>query len=167
MMLVFAAALASSLFVKLRRYTMLIATEPTMAIDLPALFLIAILLTAIALAAWKGHSVLLTMIQANLACLGWLSLIWIMEAGYERTTRYWFEAAFALVITFPLLARRAVKVSLPRGPRRAWWKNACESVSFSFLNMLLVTIGVLLQVLIYWVFWIIAESPLGAGLPRR
>jgi hypothetical protein len=149
MMFVLAAASASGLFVKLHQLRPL-AKDATWAIDAPTIFLLATVLTGIALAAWKGHSVTLTMLQVTLACLGWLALIWVVEAGYHRAARYWFEGTFAAAAVVPLVARRAVKSSLPRGPRRDRWKRVCEAVSFSSLNMLLVTAGVLLQLFLYY-----------------
>jgi hypothetical protein len=148
MMFVLAAATATALFAKVRHYAGSLVGDATAATDAAVVFLLATALTAFALAAWKGHSVPLAMLQVNLACLGWLILIWVVEARYERAVRYWFEAAFAAAVVLPLLVRRAVKSSLPRGPRRNWWKNACEAVSFSFLNMLLVSAGALLQLVI-------------------
>jgi hypothetical protein len=38
---------------------------------------------------------------------------------------------------------------MPRGPRRDWWKKTCESVFFSFLTMMLVTVGGLFQFFVY------------------
>ena len=55
--------------------------------------------------------------------------------------RYWFQACFAATVTLPLIARRIAKSSLPRGPRRNWWKKTCEAVFFSFVNMMLITAG--------------------------
>ena len=48
-----------------------------------------------------------------------------------------------------MVARRFVKAGLARGPRRDWWKKTCEAVFFSFLNMMLVTVGGLLQTAVY------------------
>jgi hypothetical protein len=155
MMVVLATAASAALFAKVRQHvrdvvqTPVVLPDQTWVDDAPALFLLATALTALALAAWKGHSVSLTMLQVTLTCLGWLALIWVVEAGYRRAARYWFEAAFAAAVTLPLVVRRAVKASLPRGPRRDWWRNACEAVFFSFLNMLLVAAGVFLQAAIY------------------
>ena len=53
-----------------------------------------------------------------------------------------------MTVTFPLLGRAIVKSRLPRGPRRDWWKKTCEAVIFSFLNILLVTAGAVVQVAI-------------------
>ena len=91
------------------------------------------------------------MLQVTLACFGCLTLIWIGEAQYERAIRYWCQATFAATVTIPMLARRFVKSGLPRGPRPAanWWKKTCEAVFFSFLTMLLVTAGGLLQAAIF------------------
>ena len=89
------------------------------------------------------------MLQVTLACFGCLTLIWIGEAKYERAIRYWCQGTFAATVTLPMLGRRFVKSGLPRGPRRDWWKKTCEAVFFSFLTMILVSVGGLLQAAVY------------------
>ena len=84
----------------------------------------------------------------TLACLGCLTLIYVGEAHYERAVRYWFQGCFAVTVTLPLFARRIVKSTLPRGPRRNWWKKTCEAVFFSFLNLLLVTAGAVFEAVV-------------------
>ena len=144
MMFVLTAAAASALYVKvLQRTSALVGS--TWKLDVPTLFLLAIVLTAISLSSWKAHSAVQTMLQVTLACLGCLTLIWIGEAQYERAIRYWFQASFAVMVTLPLFARRIVKSTMPRGPRRVWWKKTCEAVFFSFLNIMLVTAGTVFQ----------------------
>ena len=106
MMFVLAAASASALFAKVRQHTWVLSGDATFATDVPVLVLLATVLTAVALAAWKGHSVALAMLQVTLACLGWLALNWMVEARYERAVRYWFEATFAAAVTLPLPHRR-------------------------------------------------------------
>ena len=155
LMFVLMAAAAMALFAKIQHLTD-VATRPGVTlpgwkVDVPSLFLLAIVLTAVALGSWKEHTAVQTMLQVTLACLGCLTLIWIGEAQYERAIRYWFQATFAATVTLPLLARRFVKTELPRGPRRDWWKKTCEAVFFSFLNMMLVTVGGLLQTGVYLV----------------
>jgi hypothetical protein len=149
MMLVLTAAAVSALFVKVRQHSEAIAALGWK-VDVPSLFLLAICLTAVALSSWKEHTAVQTMLQITLTCVGCLILVWIGESQYERGIRYWFQATFAATVTLPLLARRFVKSELPRGPRRAWWKKTCEAIVFSFLNMLLVTVGGLLQAAVYW-----------------
>ena len=112
------------------------------------------------------------MLQVTLACVGCLSLIWIGEAKYDRAIRYWCQGAFAATVTFPLLARRFVKSAMPRGPRRDWWKKTCEAAFFSFLTMMLVTAGGLIQAAVYMVASNIpmtlttpAPTPVGPALP--
>ena len=155
MMFVLMAAAAMALFVKIQRLTgaTLVGSPipPGWKIDVPSLFLLAIALTAVALGAWKEHSAVQTMLQVTLACVGCLSLIWIGEAQYERAIRYWCQGTFAATVTLPMLARRFVKSGMPRGPRRDWWKKTCEAIFFSFLTMMLVTAGGLLQVAVYMV----------------
>ena len=149
MMFVLTAA-AMALFAKIQQHTDAV-TPPGWKIDVPSLSLLAIVLTAVALGSWKEHTAIQTMLQVTLTCLGCLTLIWIGEAQYERAIRYWFQATFAATVTVPMLARRFVKSELPRGPRRDWWKKTCEAVFFSFLNMMLVTVGGLLQTAVYLV----------------
>ena len=153
MMFVLMAAAAMALFVKIQRLTRatLVGSPipPGWNLDVPSLFLLAIALTAVALGSWKEHSAVQTMLQVTMACVGCLSLIWIGEAQYDRAIRYWCQGTFAATVTLPMLARRFVKSSLPRGPRRDWWKKTCEAIFFSFLTMMLVTAGGLLQVAVY------------------
>jgi hypothetical protein len=148
MMLVVTAAVASALFVKVWRYSSAIPT-PGWKTDVPSLFLLAIFLTAVTLAAWKGHTAVQMMLQMSLACAGCLLLIWIVEAKYERAVRYWVQATFCSTVTIPLLVRQLVKSRMQAGPRREWWKKTCEAICFSFLNILLVTAGGLLESAVY------------------
>ena len=148
MMFVLMAAAVMALFVKIRQHTDAVLPAGWK-IDVPSLFLLAIGLTAVALGSWKEHSAVQTMLQVTLACVGCLTLIWIGEAQYERAIRYWCQGMFAATVTIPMLARRFVKTGMARGPRRDWWKKTCEAVSFSFLTMLLVTAGGLLQAAVY------------------
>src|SRR5262249_15175165 len=147
MMFVLTAAAASALHVKIMQHMGNIGA-PGWGFDVPTLTLLAIFLTAIALAALKKHSPVQAMLQATLTCLGCLTWIWISEAHYGRALRYWFQAAFGLTVTVPLIARAMVKSRLPRGPRRDWWKKTCEAIIFSFLNLLLVSAGAVIQVLL-------------------
>jgi hypothetical protein len=153
MMFVVMAAAAMALFVKIQQLTGAAlaggAMPPGWILDVPSLFLLAIALTAVALASWKEHSAVQTMLQVTLACVGCLSLIWIGEAKYDRAIRYWCQGTFAATVTLPMLARRVVKSAMPRGPRRDWWKKTCEAIFFSFLTMMLVTAGGLIQAAVY------------------
>lgn len=147
MMFVLMTAAAMALFVKIYGY----ADElpPGWKVDVPSLFLLAIGLTALALGSWKEHSASQIMLQVALACVGCLTLIWIGEAKYERAIRYWCQGMFAASVTVPMVARRFVKTGMPRGPRRDRWKKTCEAVFFSFLTMMLVTVGGLFQAGVY------------------
>jgi hypothetical protein len=147
MMFVLTAAAASALYVKILQRMEKIGA-PDWMFDAATLSLLAIFLTAIALAALKKHSPVQAMLQATLTCLGCLTWIWIAEAHYGRALRYWFQAAFALTITLPLLGRAIVKTRLPRGPRRDWWKKTFEAIIFSFFNLLLVIAGAAVQLLL-------------------
>ena len=146
MMLVVAAAACSALFAKAREHVPAV-NQAYIRFDAPFLFVLAIVLTAIALGALKGHTAVQMMIQTTLACLGYVSLIGLAEAGMERPLLYWFQVSFGLLVTIPMLVRRSVKVGMTRGPRRDWWKGSCEAVVFSFLTMLLILGGILLQII--------------------
>jgi hypothetical protein len=153
MIFVLMVAAGMALFVKIQQHTEGLVRPavlpPGWRLDVPSLFLLAIALTAVALGSWKEHTAVQIMLQVTLACFSCLTLIWIGEAQYERAIRYWCQGTFAATVTIPMLARRFVKSGLPRGPRRDWWKKTCEAVFFSFLTMLLVTAGGLLQAAIY------------------
>jgi hypothetical protein len=153
MMFVLMVAAGMALFVKIQQHTEGLVRPavlpPGWTLDIPSLFLLAIALTAVALGSWKEHTAVQIMLQVTLTCFSCLTLIWIGEAQYERAIRYWCQGTFAVTVTIPMLARRFVKSGLPRGPRRDWWKKTCEAVFFSFLTMLLVTAGGLLQAAIY------------------
>lgn len=144
MMLVATAAACSALFAKARDHVPAI-NQGYIRFDAPFLFVLSIVLTAVALGALKGHTAIQMMIQTTVACLGYLSLIGLAEASMERPLLYWFQCSFGLLVTAPLLARRAVKRGMERGPRRTWWKGTCEAVLFAFLTMNLVLLGLLLQ----------------------
>jgi hypothetical protein len=148
MMFVLMVAAAMALFVKILQHTEGVL-PPGWTLDVPSLFLLAIVLTAVALGSWKEHTAVQIMLQVTLACFSCLTLIWIGEANYERAIRYWCQGTFAATVTLPMLTRRFVKSGLPRGPRRDWWKKTCEAIFFSFLTMLLVTAGGLLQAAVY------------------
>jgi carbon starvation protein CstA len=148
MMAVLAAAAALALYAKVLYHTEVV-NQTVWKFDVPSLFLLAITLTALALGSWKAHSSVQILLQITLASVGCPILIWIGEGQHERVIRYWFQGTFAATVVLPLLARRYVKSRLPRGPKRDWWKKTCEAMFFSFLNMLLVTGGALLQAAVY------------------
>ena len=144
LMLVVTAAACSALFAKARDHIPAV-NQGYIRFDAPFLFVMAIVLTAVALGALKGHTAVQMMLQATIACLGYVSLIGIAEAGMERPLLYWFQCSFGLLVTGPLLARRVVKAGMERGPRRTWWKGTCEAVLFAFFTMVLVLFGLLIQ----------------------
>jgi hypothetical protein len=148
MMFVAMTAAVMALYVKIDQHTGN-AVPAGWKFDVPILFLLAIFLTALALGSWKEHTAVQIMLQVTLACVGCLTLIWIGEAQFERAIRYWCQGMFAATVTIPMIVRRLVKTGLPRGPRRDWWKKTCEAAFFSFLTMLLVTAGGLLQAAVY------------------
>jgi hypothetical protein len=148
MMFVVMTAAVMALYVKIDQHTGSVLPAGWK-LDVPVLFLLAIVLTALALGSWKEHTTVQIMLQVTLACVGCLTLIWIGEAKLERAIRYWCQGMFAATVTIPMIVRRLVKTGMPRGPRRDWWKKSCEAVFFSFLTMLLVTAGGLLQAAVY------------------
>ena len=148
MMIVLTSTVSIALFVEVYRHTGSL-NQVGWQTDPPILFLIAILLTALALGSWKEHTPFQIMLQITLACVGYLILIQIGEAKFERAIRYWFQTTFALTVCLPLIGRRYVKAKLARGPRRDWWKKTWEAVFFSFLNLVLVCAGGLFQAAVY------------------
>jgi hypothetical protein len=169
MMFVVMVAAGMALFVKIQEVTLTVDTLVGLPagwnLDIPSLFLLAIVLTAVALGSWKEHTAVQMMLQVTLACFGSLTLIWVSEAQYERAIRYWCQGTFAATVTLPMLVRRYVKSGLPRGPRREWWKKTCEAVFFSFLTLLLVTAGGLLQGAVYTAASALSASGTPAPLP--
>jgi hypothetical protein len=147
LMLVVMSAAASALFAKVHKFVPSVP-KSYLKIDAPILFIASIGLTAIALAAVKNHNAMQTMLQITVACLGYLSLIWLAESGRQRPLLYWFQISFGLLVSVPLLARRIVKSEMPRGPRRELWKKNLDAFYLAFLTMILVLGGILLQWLV-------------------
>ena len=135
---------ASALFAKVRSHVPA-GNQPYLKVDAPILFVLSIGLTAVGLGSLKGHSAGQTMLQVTVACLGYVSLIGLAEAGRERPLLYWFQVSFGILVTGPLLARRLFKSEMERGPRREWWKKSCEAAFFAFLTMMPVLLGLVLQ----------------------
>ncbi len=125
----------------------------TWKVDSPTLVVLAIVLTAVALGAYKAHSAAQVLLQVTLGCLGYLSLLWLFESESYRILTYWFQTTFAVTVAGPMLARRFVKSSMPRGPRRDWWKKTLEAVVFSFFNVLLIALGAFIQWIAFMVSW--------------
>lgn len=146
MMLVVTAAACSALFAKARGHIPA-TNQGYIRFDAPFLFTLSIALTAVALGALKGHTAVQMMLQTTIACLGYVSLVGLAEAGMERPLLYWFQISFGLLVSLPLLARRSIKKGMMRGPRRSWWKGTCEAVLFSFFTMMLVLLGLMIQYL--------------------
>lgn len=151
-MLVVAASAASALFARMVE-AMGGSPQPGLAAykyDVATLLVLAVGLTAVGLGAYKRHSVKQMLLQVTLACLAFLSAIELGEAGWDRALLYWLQLSFALMVAAPMVARRLVKAGLPQGPRRLWWKNTLEAVVFSWLNAMLVLLGMLIQVIVYY-----------------
>ncbi len=144
MMMVVAAASASALFAQVYR-DFKPTTPAYLKVDAPILAVVSIALTAVALGAAKGHAPGQILLQLTLANLGFVALLGLAEAGWQRPLVYWFEASFALLVTGPMVARSLVKKGMERGPARHWWKGTWEAVYFAFLAQLLVVGGMILQ----------------------
>ena len=153
MLLVVTSAVAFALFAKARDHVPN-GQYPYINVDAPAVFVISIALTAIALGALKAHSSGQIMLQVVLACLAYLGLITLAEIGAVRPLLYWFQVCFALLATAPLIARSYVKMEMERGPRRTWWKKTTEAVLFSFFTICIVLISSFLQ----WITVLLVSS---------
>ena len=148
MIAVITAAAASALFAGLVRHLPTGPISTQIRHDVAALFVAALILTGMAIAARKGHSPHLAMFQITLACLAYLSLLSLAEISRGPLLYYWYQVSFALMVVVPLIARRIVKRRIEKGPRRTLWMKRCESVAFAFLNMVLVLIGVGVQLIL-------------------
>ena len=149
MIVVVTAAAASALFASLVRHLPTGTIPSAIRYDIAILFVAAIILTGMAIAARKGHSPHLTMFQITLACLAYLGLLSLAEISRGRPVYYWYQASFALMVVIPLIARRIIKRRIDKGPRRTLWMKRCEAVAFAFLNMVLVLIGAGVQLLLF------------------
>lgn len=139
MVLVVAAAAASALFAKIVKIISDAFGEYKY--DAGAVVIIAIALTAIALGTLRNHSGVQMMIQAAGTYLGFLSLLWIIDGEHMRAVFYWFQASFAGMIVFPLLARRFAGVEPEAGAEPGWLGRVLETLPLIFCNIVLVTIG--------------------------
>ena len=150
MILVVTAASASALLVRLAKHLPPTPPSASMRYEIAGLFVAAIGLTGIALAARKRHSPYLAMLQITVACLGFLVLVSLAEISTIRPVLYWYQATFAALVVVPLVIRRVIKLRMDKSPRRAKWMKTCESLAFAFLNMILVMIGVLVQGMVFF-----------------
>jgi len=141
MMLVVTAASASALAARMLRLLAKSAQVAGDRYDGVAVVILAIVLTGLALAARKGHSLNQAMVQITLACLGLLFVLSLPEWGSFRLMIYWLQILFATLVVGPLMVRRAVRTRMDRGPRRTWWMRTCEAIAFAYLNILLVLAG--------------------------
>ena len=148
MMIVAAAGAASALFAKVR---WLLKPDPeAWSTDIAAMLVIAVGLTAAAIAAARRHSASQAFFQMAITCVLILSLIWAVELPgpkwATRAARYWFQAAFLATVVAPLFAYRLVLDPMEPGPRREWWKKTGEAVVASFANMILILLSGIIQV---------------------
>lgn len=149
LMLVLTAAAASALFAKV---SSLLAGRPSdWRVDAPALLLLGIGLTALAIGTVRRHTAFQTMLQATLSCVMLLVLVQFTDLRNDfraiRAALYWFQGVFALTVALPLLAWRLLLAEMEVGGRRDWWRGTMEAVVASFFNLALVAIGALLQLL--------------------
>src|SRR5271155_5349186 len=74
MMFVVMVAAVMALFVKIQQHTSTLTAPGTLPpgwnLDIPSLFLLAIVLTALALGSWKEHTGVQIMLQVTMACVG-------------------------------------------------------------------------------------------------
>jgi hypothetical protein len=143
MMLVVAAAAASALFTKI--VGTISGEFGEWKYDVPAVIIIAVALTAIALGAFRNHSGIQMMIQATGAYLGFLSMIWIIEQEHYRIAIYWFQILFAGLVVFPFLARRFARARSGVEDDPGWLARATEALPLAFGNMILVLAGAWFQ----------------------
>ena len=151
MMVTLTAGSAAALFAQILPHLGWNGPQGNFPEDHAALFVAAIITTAIGLAAWRKHTPFQAMLQITLACLALLSLNGLAElcAAWktERPLHYWYQVAFVLLVIAPLVARRVIQTRTEPGPLRDWRTRTCEAVAFSLLNVILVLIGLFLQLL--------------------
>lgn len=151
LMLVLAAAAASALFARLRMMIKAKGATDHWDLHVPAVLVLAIVLTCVAIGSWRRFSLAGSTLCATSACLQILSLILLAETAKTAPTTakamlYWLQACFALTVVAPGLALRSSWAGEFAGTRRAV-KNACEALIASFAAMVLVMIGAMLQFL--------------------
>ena len=112
--------------------------------DMAALWILGIVLTGVALAAWRGHTANQAMARISLSCLAFLYALSVSKLD-SRVAFYWLQSLFGVLVVLPLLARGWNKTRLDLGPRRTWWLGTCEAVAFAYLNMLLVLAGMAIE----------------------
>ena len=150
MLLVLASGATSALYVQILRHLPVAGRSAvTHPYHLAAVFVLAIVLTAPGLGAWRGHPARLALVQGTLACLGFLSWIGLMEWHAERLATYWFQGIFAGFVFVPLLIRRRLQAAPDREGGHRGAIQVCEAVAFAFLTMMLVLVGVLIQILVF------------------
>jgi hypothetical protein len=128
LLLVMAAAPALAIYAKL--------SEDNLGPDEPTVMLLAIVLTGIAVGAWRRASPGQVIAQIGLTCAALLSL---MQYSDTRLANYWLALVFAVAIVLPLLARapaRAAHDSPPGSRPRAW---VCAVLPNVALNLLALT----------------------------
>jgi hypothetical protein len=114
--------------------------------DSPALTLLAIVLTGIAVGAWRRATPSLVIAQIGLTCAAILALL---EAE-GRVANYWLALVVAVTIVLPLLARSQPHATQESGPGSRWvaWTaamllnvalNLIALMIFCFLNNNLLT----------------------------
>ena len=112
--------------------------------DFATLWILGIVLTGVALAAWRGHTANQAMLQISLSCLAFLYALSVIKLDVHFAF-YWLQSLFGVLVVAPLVARRWIKTRLGRGSRRVWWLATCEAVGCAYLNMLLVLAGMAIE----------------------
>lgn len=110
----------------------------------PAVLVLAIVLTAVALGCWRGASLDAIGFQISTCCALALVAIGFHQAGWYRPLIYWFQGVFALTIVTPLVGRRLS----PRA-RPPWVDAAGQALFLSGCNLLLVLVGTSLQLFLF------------------
>ncbi|MDR3636707.1 MAG: hypothetical protein P4L84_23085 [Isosphaeraceae bacterium] len=146
MILVLMMATISGMSVRMNH--LLKTTSNSLAIDAPALAVIAITITAIAIVSVRRGTLHQGMLQITVCCALVLVTVGLMEAEWTRALRYWFQACFALTVALPLLLRRFAVGNGGTDPRRAWVLWTSEVLLAAFANVVLVLLGILIQIIL-------------------
>ena len=152
MMLVVAAAAGSAVFAKFHElFTSggIAFRGKSREIDYPATIVLATALAATAIGAARRHGTLRTFLLASVTYLMLLALAQTIDQATIwklRALRYWLQGCFAITVVAPLLAIRAFGLGdVGESPRQRWLRLTLESLIASFLNLVLVGVGVAFQ----------------------
>ena len=151
MIAVLAAAAASAMTVRVYRLFGAIGGGG-IGIDLAALLLIAVILTATAIGSWRRSSLAAILVQITVCCA---FVTGVLELGeyFPRTFRYAFQMWFAMLVALPLAMRRSATPDSPAKPRRPKLLALSEFLLSCGVNLLLVWIGILLQLILFEIMY--------------